>query len=288
MKNIVSRIAAIEKEIKETPCHKGTEHHLGQLRARLAKLKRRLEVSKKTGGSYGFALKKFGDATVVLLGPPSVGKSTLLNQLTGARSRVEPWPFTTLKVIPGMMKYKGAQIQLLDLPGIISGAHQGRGRGQEVFSVARTADLLLLVIDPQNMTKRDLVFKELEKSEVNVPTLLVVNKSDLLKNKKFRQLGRKAVFISAKTGFNLEKLKEIIWQELKLMRVYLKPKGRRPDFAEPLILKKGERVVDAFKKVFPHQKRPGQVLLWGHSARFPGQQVSLSHRLKDGDILTFY
>lgn len=69
-----------------------------------------------------------------VLGFPSVGKSTLMNTLAGVFSEVAAYEFTTLTTVPGVIKYKGAKIQLLDLPGIIEGAKDGKGRGRQVIA----------------------------------------------------------------------------------------------------------------------------------------------------------
>src|SRR5215831_9365644 len=141
------KIKQIEDEMKKTQIHKHTEHHIGLLKAKLARLKAELEASTSKGGGPAFEVRKGGDATVVLIGLPSVGKSTILNKLTHAKSKVAAYAFTTLTVVPGILRYNGADIQILDLPGIISGASSGRGRGRRVLSVARNADLVLLVLD---------------------------------------------------------------------------------------------------------------------------------------------
>ena len=84
---------------------------------------------------------------IFLLGFPSVGKSTLLNKLTGTFSEVASYEFTTLTCVPGIIYYQGAKIQLLDLPGIIEGAKDGKGRGRQVIAVGRTCDLICIVLD---------------------------------------------------------------------------------------------------------------------------------------------
>ena len=157
------KIKRIEDDLHRTQINKKTEHHIGLLRAKLSKLKAELEEqqSRRAGSSVGYDVKKSGDATVVLIGLPSVGKSTLLNRLTNAKSKVGSYSFTTLEVVPGIMEFKGARIQILDLPGIIQGASGGKGLGKRVLAVARNADLLLFVVDVFQPEARAILEREL-------------------------------------------------------------------------------------------------------------------------------
>ncbi|XP_028400366.1 developmentally-regulated GTP-binding protein 1-like isoform X2 [Dendronephthya gigantea] len=147
---ILERIAEIENEMAKTQRNKATANHLGLLKARLAKLRRELITPKGSGGGpagEGFDVAKTGDARVGFVGFPSVGKSTLLTNLAGVYSEVAAYEFTTLTTVPGVIRYKGAKIQLLDLPGIIEGAKDGKGRGRQVIAVARTCSLIFIVLD---------------------------------------------------------------------------------------------------------------------------------------------
>lgn len=172
VKEVQDRIEAIQKEIRETPYHKGTEHFIGLMRARIARLKDKLidkqSKGKGGGGGGGYAVKKQGDATIVLVGPPSSGKSTLLNKLTNAQSKVAPYEFTTVSVIPGMMEYKNAKIQILDVPGLIEGAEEGKGRGREVLSVIRGCDLILLMTDIKRKKAIENISNALERNGIRI------------------------------------------------------------------------------------------------------------------------
>ncbi|KAK2161155.1 hypothetical protein LSH36_120g01023 [Paralvinella palmiformis] len=162
---ILERISEIEKEMARTQKNKATEYHLGLLKAKLARLRAQLlEPQGKAGPKgEGFDVMKSGDARVALIGFPSVGKSTLLNVLTSTHSESASYEFTTLTCIPGVIEYNGANIQLLDLPGIIEGAAQGKGRGRQVIGVARTADLVMMMLDAtKGDVQRELLEKELE------------------------------------------------------------------------------------------------------------------------------
>ncbi|XP_064609334.1 developmentally-regulated GTP-binding protein 2-like [Liolophura sinensis] len=162
---ILEKISEIEKEIARTQKNKATEYHLGLLKAKLAKYRQQLlePQGKASQKGEGFDVMKSGDARVALIGFPSVGKSTLLNTLTSTHSASASYEFTTLTCIPGVIEYHGANIQLLDLPGIIEGAASGKGRGRQVIAVARTADLVVMMLDATKGEKqRELLEAELE------------------------------------------------------------------------------------------------------------------------------
>lgn len=165
MSSTQDRINEIEAEIARTQKNKSTQAHLGLLKSRLAKLKREYieSTSKSGGGGEGFEVSKNGDARVGLIGFPSVGKSTLLTRVTGTFSESADWEFTTLTCIPGVMKHNGAKIQLLDLPGIVEGAKDNKGKGKQIIAVARTCNLILIVLDATRPAiHKQLIEKELE------------------------------------------------------------------------------------------------------------------------------
>ena len=361
--DIEKQIKDIEDEIFNTQKNKATEHHIGKLKAKIAKLRAEVDKRKSAGGKgKGFAIKKQGDATIGLIGFPSVGKSTLLNQLTHAKSRVGDYDFTTLNAVPGMMKYKGAEVQIFDLPGLISGAAQGKGRGREVLSAVRNADLILFMIDAHHEDHLDIMANELFKAglrlnqkkpdvvirktgeggifvtstvklsvlnedvvksiaseyvvnaeiiiredinedqlidifienRVYVPAVVVVNKIDLLTVSELQQKinvikkrGCKVISISALKGTGIDELREAIFSELRFIRVFMKPVGKKADMDEPLILKIGNTVKDACNKLhrdFKDKFRYANVT--GPSAKHDIQKVGLDHILHDGDILT--
>jgi ribosome-interacting GTPase 1 len=161
-------IQELEEEIASTPYNKSTEAHIGRLKSKLAEKKEKLEQQSGSGGGGGYGVEKHGDATVALVGFPSVGKSTLLNALTNAESETGAYEFTTLDVYPGMLKHKGANIQILDVPGLIEGAAGGRGGGQEVLSVVRTADLIVFMVSVFDIDQYDRLSEELYQNKIRL------------------------------------------------------------------------------------------------------------------------
>lgn len=360
---IPEKIKSIQDEMARTQINKATEHHIGLLKAKIAKLKREQEenTAKKSGmKSDGFDVRRSGDATVVFIGLPSVGKSTLLNKITGAKSAVGAFQFTTLTVVPGMMEYKGAKIQVLDLPGIIKGASTGKGLGKRILSVARSADLVLLMLDVFQPYHEDVLVNELKNIGIRLnqlppnitvekasmggiavaqqvrmtkitekhlkdilhlygivsarvvmreditseqladhiagnisysKALTILNKIDLVDREFLDSLKDRiksdAIEVSANSDINIDVLKERIYEKLKFIRIYMRPKGGETDFKEPLIAREGDTVEDVCNKIHRRMRREFRYgLVWGKSAKFAGQKVGLSHILQDEDVLT--
>lgn len=166
------KIKELEAEMANMQYNKHTQHHYGLLRAKIAKLKEKDIQRSGTGkSSQGYSVKKSGDASVILVGFPSAGKSTLLNILTGAQSEVGVYEFTTLDVVPGVLKHKHANLQILDVPGIVHGAASGKGRGKEVLAVMRSADLAVIILDVNHPEHLKALKKEIYDSGLRLNQL---------------------------------------------------------------------------------------------------------------------
>ncbi|KAL5527390.1 hypothetical protein ACEPAG_6181 [Sanghuangporus baumii] len=182
----IQKIKEIEDEMARTQKNKATSYHLGQLKAKLAKLRRELLAPTGGGGGgaggIGFDVARTGVASVGFVGFPSVGKSTLMSKLTGTHSEVSEIDFTTLTTVPGTLRVHGAPIQILDLPGIIEGANDGRGRGRQVIAVARTCNLIFIVLDVlKPLNDKKLIETELEGFGIRLnkkPPNITVRKKD--------------------------------------------------------------------------------------------------------------
>ena len=360
---IPEKIKAIQDEMAQTKVNKATEHHLGLLKAKIAKLKREQEenLAKKRGvKSDGFDVRRSGDATVVFIGLPSVGKSTLLNKLTDAQSNIGAFQFTTTTVVPGMMEYRGAKIQVLDLPGIIKGASTGKGLGRRILSVARSADLVLLLLDVFQPYHENVLVNELGNIGIRLNTLppnitiekssmggiavaqqvkltkisekhlkdilhiygiisarvviredvtseqvadyiagnisyskaiTILNKIDLVNKQFLKDLKTKiksdVIEVSANSNINIDLLKEKIYEKLRFIRIYMRPKGGETDYKEPLIAREGDTIEDVCNKLHRRMKNQFRYgMVWGKSVKFGAQRVGLNHILLDEDVLT--
>lgn len=174
------KVKELEEELSATKYNKRSQHHIGLVKAKLAKLKE--DYQKKAAGKgkqEGFAVKRTGDATAIIVGFPSVGKSTLLNTITNANSPVGAYAFTTLTCIPGLLEYNHSKIQVLDVPGIVEGAATGRGRGKEVLACAQSADLVIILLDVFAPEHLEVVKKEIHETGLRInqkPSLVKISR----------------------------------------------------------------------------------------------------------------
>ncbi len=364
-KSLQEQIAEIEKQISTTKYNKKTQGAIGALKAKVALLKQKQEKQAGSGigkSNEGYNVRKTGDGTVVLLGFPSAGKSTLLNALTNADSPVGAYAFTTLTVVPGLLNHKFAKIQILDVPGIISGAASGQGRGKEVLQVIRTADFVCILIDVFNPQQYPAILKEvretgvrinkkrpdvkirktikngirvgatvplkkiseeeiqnickafklnnadilirteidadefidvIEANKIYIPAIKILNKVDIADEqtlKRARQIVKPDLEISAHEKKNIEELKDLIFERMDLIRIYLKEVSKPADMKEPLIMQRGETLKDLCLKLhkdFLEKFRFARV--WGNSAKFDSQKIlKTTHELADEDIIELH
>jgi GTPase len=159
-------------------------------------------------------------ADVGLVGFPNVGKSTILSALTAAKPKIANYHFTTLTPNLGIVRHKGAEFVLADIPGLVEGASEGVGLGHDFLRHVERTRLLLHVLDAAGSEGRDpledfaVINRELAAygSAVDKPQLVVLNKCDLIVQQDtakqlvetFKNLGYKAFPVSAATltGFD--------------------------------------------------------------------------------------
>ncbi len=165
-------------------------------------------------------------ADVGFLGFPNAGKSTLLRRLTNARPKVGDYPFTTLEPELGIMEQGGAGLVLADLPGLIEGAHTGRGLGHHFLRHASRCRAYVQVVDasdPEAIAAFRAVRQELSLYDEELaqrPYLIALNKLDLptarealpALEKELDAAGIAHLAISAGSGEGLSELSERIWQ----------------------------------------------------------------------------
>jgi hypothetical protein len=302
------RLAALQEMLSTIPKHKGTEKLQAEIKRKIAQLR---TAPKKRGPSRLAldSIEREGAGQVALVGLPNSGKSSLLARLTNARPEIADYPFSTVKPLPGMMEFEDIQIQLVDLPPLARGYTEGW-----VYSHIRNADLIMVVLDlavedPQRDLQEVLALleeerirlareasPELEGGMLVKAGLLCGTKLDLpgareglarLSSRDGGQ-GLPLVAVSARSGEGLEELKRAIFVALRIIRVYTKEPGKKPDLERPYTLPKGSTILDLAREI--HQEfatRLRYALLWG-SGKFEGQRVPRDHEIQDGDIVELH
>ncbi len=171
-----------------------------------------------------FELKVLAD--VGLVGLPNAGKSTLLSVLSAAKPKIADYPFTTITPNLGIVPYYDNQsFAMADIPGIIEGAHKGKGLGHRFLRhIERNAVLLFIIpVDTESIIQEyEMLVGELKKYNpelLDKSIVLAVSKCDLVDEKELMALknnipGIESVFISAHTNYGLNVLKDVLWKKL--------------------------------------------------------------------------
>lgn len=165
-------------------------------------------------------------ADVGLVGFPNAGKSTLLSVVSAAKPKIANYPFTTLVPQLGIVSYRdGASFAMADIPGIIEGAHEGKGLGLRFLRhIERNAVLLFLIpADSDDIVKEyDVLLNELQLYNpelLDKPRLLAISKCDMLDDELKAEIAKnlppiETVFISSVAQIGLVELKDKLWKLL--------------------------------------------------------------------------
>ncbi|MGD8634125.1 MAG: 50S ribosome-binding GTPase [Anaerolineales bacterium] len=300
------KIDLLEDMLSVIPKHKGTDHLRADLRRKLSRLKDSSQAKSKVSRAVSvFSIDKEGAGTAALVGPANTGKSSLVAALTNADPEVAPYPMTTWKPMPGMMPIENIQVQLIDTPPIDREFVES-----ELIDLIRRSDLLLIIVDLQDFPTEQLqnTVEFLEDRRIvplakrdefpdglqwaGIPFLTLVNKCDdesmLADYHVFCELLDQdwpSLPISAKTGFGVDAMKQLVFDTLDIIRIYSKAPGKSVDSNSPFVMKTGSTVEEFAAKV--HQdfaEGLKSARIWG-SGDFEGQLVSRDYVLHDGDIL---
>ena len=166
-------------------------------------------------------------ADVGLVGFPNAGKSTLLSVLTAAKPKIADYAFTTLRPNLGIVNYRDHRsFVMADIPGIIEGAHEGKGLGHRFLRhIERNSTLLFLIpADSKDINKEyDILLNELKQHNpelLDKERLLVISKSDMLDDELQTELEKEIpksiphLFISSVAQKGLSELKDTLWKML--------------------------------------------------------------------------
>jgi len=305
------KMKALKEMMANIPKHKGTEKLQADIKRKIARLKDDMEGKKSKGGHrFSYSVEREGAAQVVVVGPPNVGKSCLVSNLTGASLEVADYPFTTRIFQPAMMPYEDIQIQLIDLPPLSEEYTENW-----VSSIIRIADMMIMVVDVSRddlLEQVEMTLAILDRFKIRIKnntvdnsaenpylsflkTMLVANKIDLPGAEDNYNIlkefygGKFELFpAAALTNTNLLPIKQKIIDLLEIIRVYSKRPGHEPETNRPFTFQQGSTLLDFAKAVhkdFAEKLKFARV--WGTHV-FDGQRINKDYILQDKDIIELH
>ncbi len=307
-KSLDEKVQCLEDLISTIPKHKGTDKLRADYRRKLAKLKSTSQAAKKAGKhTSNFHIEREGAGRVAVVGMPNTGKSSLLCKLTHAAPEVSDSPYTTWKPCPGMMNYENIQIQLVDTPPLNEDYYE-----PEIFDIIKSSDLILVLVDLQanpieqiqssiKLLNQNRIYSPHQSNVTEerkifwVPILIIVNKDDDAKlDEDFAVLDEflheewDLVSISIKNERKLDDLRKLIFNHLKIIRVYSKPPHKEFDKTQPFVLNEGATIEEFAMQVhkdFYDKLKTARV--WGRGVH-DGQLVGRAHIIYDGDVVELH
>ena len=303
-KTLDERIERLQDMISLLPKHKGTDHLYADLKRRLAKLKREFESAGGRKGSGGLDFIRDGAAQVVLIGPPNSGKSSIVRAVTHAHPEVGEYPFTTSRMIPGMVPYQDIQIQLIDTPPVT-----GDYMSMHLLGLVRSADAVLIIADLSSDSLLDDLellftsFRERHTSFVRsrasdsrdeILCRVIANKIDSADADERLSLLREMIGegleitpLSCMQEEDIGRIPGMLFQWLGIVRVYTKIPGEKADRDHPYTVLRGGTVEDICSLVHrDFAEKLKFARLWRKSD-IP-LTVSRHEFVKDGDILELH
>jgi uncharacterized protein len=236
------------------------------------------------------AVRREGAAQVALVGAPNAGKSSLLQALSEIQVKTGDYAFTTLRPVPALTRIRGVLVQLVEIPGLIEGAADGRGGGKALLGVLRNADAIVLCQaaggDPGEL---HTVRGEVAAAGIEKPAMLAATKLDDAPPGAVGRLASEfpdlpVLGVSVLDDVSLDAFREAVWSLTGLIRVFLRHAGEVDH--EPVALHPGATIVDVADTIHHELAEACRgARLWGPSSRFDGQRVGRDHQVADGDTM---
>jgi len=236
------------------------------------------------------AVRREGAAQIALVGPPNVGKSSLLQALSEIQIKTGDYPFTTLRPVPALTRIGGVLVQLVEIPGLIGGATDDRGGGRALLGVLRTVDAIVYCAragsDPSEL---EVVRAEVASAGIEKPAVLAVTRADEADPGAVAALAAAypdltVVAVSVLDEASLDAFRAAVWGLTGLIRVRLHNQGAVDP--EPVAMEPGSTVTDVADWVHHDLAAAfSGARVWGPSARFDGQRVGRDHEVLDGDVV---